>query len=114
MQEFKRQGLREGEALLRTLDEMERLGLYPKDPKFIAREVNQQKNGVHLFHISEQEFFVGMFQDIDKAIRKPGTEIDFWGNYVRNRDFDKSEKLNGFFKNGGTEFYGEQAEKCIS
>lgn len=104
LNKFKRQGLTEHEALLRTSDEMESLGLYPKGPKIVAKEVKQPKEGLPVFQISGQEFFVGMFRDIDKAIKQPGTEIDFWGNYVRHRDYDTSTKINKHLKQGGTAF----------
>ena len=107
LEKYRAHGVSENEALILTGDEMERIGLYPKGPKIIANEAMVPYQGVPVFHISRREFFVGLFQDIDKAIKDPGAEVDFWGNYVRHRDFDTSKRLNDFLKKGGTEFLVE-------
>src|SRR4029079_19512264 len=48
------------------------------------------------FHISDQEFRVGLFQDIEHAIAHPGEEADFNGSYVTHRDYHTSRLLNDF------------------
>ena len=102
---FKEEGLPEGEAALRTSDEMEKLGLYPKSPKIVATLVAKPGDDYQTFAISRDEFRFGLFHDIEEAIKKPGEEIHFWGNYIRHRDFDTSERLNKYLAAGNTGFY---------
>ena len=102
---LKDEGLSEGDALLRTSDEMEKMGLYPKSPKITAKLVKHPDTKYTVFKITEMEFRVGLFQDIEQAIKTPGKEIRFWGNYVRHRDFDNSTKINSYLKDGHNSFY---------
>jgi hypothetical protein len=106
---FRDAGLSEGDALLRTGREMERMGFYPKRPTITARLVapGEKRSGddVPTFDISEREFTVGLFQDILKAIENPGVEADkSMGLYVRHRDFTTSELLNAHLKGKGRVF----------
>lgn len=108
---FMDSGLSEGDALLRTGREMERMGFYPKRPTISARLVTPEEKSsvvgdIPTFDISEREFTVGLFQDILKAIENPGVEADkSMGLYVRHRDFTTSELLNSYLKGKGRVFH---------
>lgn len=104
MEEYRAQGMREGDAALATIDEMRRLGLTPKPTTIVAEPIDEAgaadylARGWRRFGISEREFLVGLFQDIERALDRPGEEIEFFGRYVRHRDFDTSEELNAYLK----------------
>ncbi len=107
---FMDSGLSEGDALLRTGREMERMGFTPKRPTITARLVGPDEkrsvvDDVPTFDISEREFTVGLFRDILEAIENPGVEADkSMGLYVRHRDFTTSELLNAHLKGEGRIF----------
>ena len=106
MAQFQAQGLSEGEALIRTGKALQELGYYPKPAMLTARAVNELNDDAAVFRISEREFQVGLFQDIARAIDEPGRPVEHSvGTYVRHRDFDTSEKLKKFLKDGGSIFY---------
>lgn len=89
------QGLSEGAAMLQANKGMQRLGLYPKTPTITAsRSACDAIQPV--FYISDDEFRVGLFQDIQQAIEHPGEEVDFNGNYVTHRDYNTSRLVNDF------------------
>jgi hypothetical protein len=92
---MRRQGLSEGAAMLRANKGMQHLGLYPKEPSITAR-ADACDAILPAFHISNEEFRVGLFQDIQQAIDHPGDEIDFNGDYITHRDFTTSKQLNEF------------------
>jgi hypothetical protein len=93
--EGRAQGLSEGAALLQAGKGMQRLGLYPKTPTITAsRSACDALQPV--FHISDQEFRVGLFHDIEQAIAHPGEEADFNGSYITHRDYNTSRLLNDF------------------
>lgn len=98
------QGVPEGEAMLRANDEMEKKGYYPKTPKLVAMKIETIRQGVKVFNISKDEFRFGLFQDIDEAIAKPGTEVHFHGKYITHRDFDTSRRLNEHLDAGNRTF----------
>ena len=104
---FRASGLSENEALLRTSDELERLGYYPKSPKILAVRTAETVEDLPVFTISQMEFTVGLFQDIEQAIAGEGQEVDFSGRYIRHRDFDTSERINAWLKIGETRFYAD-------
>ena len=118
-EELKRQALAEGltehEAWLRAIDQMQDLGFYARPPQVVAQTLSRQqvraleRQGAldPLFSITEMEFRVGLFQDIERAIKSPGTEVERWGRYVIHRDYSNSQKLNRFFESGGRLFYVE-------
>lgn len=87
-------GVPEGEAMLQANDEMEKKGYYPRTAKLIAAKVDAARQGVRVFEITKDEFQFGLFQDIEEAIARPGTEVRFHGTYITHRDFDTSRKLN--------------------
>jgi hypothetical protein len=98
------QGLPEGEAMLQANDEMEKKGYYPKTPKLVAAQVDAARQGVRVFEITNDEFRFGLFQDIEEAIARPGTEVHFHGNYITHHDFDTSLKLNEHLDAGNRTF----------
>jgi hypothetical protein len=90
------QGLSDGDARLRAGKAMERLGWFPKSPT-LAAEASRCDGASPVFTISDEEFRVGLFQDIAQAIDSPGTEVDtVVGGYVIHRDYDTSRRLNAF------------------
>jgi serine/threonine protein kinase len=93
--EGRAQGLSEGAAMLQANKGMQRLGLYPKTPTItaVAAACDSQQP---VFHISDEEFRVGLFQDIRQAIDRPGEAADFHGDYVTHRDYATSRQLNDF------------------
>ncbi len=104
--EFLRQGLSDGNARLRVTDALQELGFLHKPPTITATVVNGPAPNGTVFTISRREFLVGLFQDIDQAIRSPGTPVEHsTGTYLRHTDFETSEKLKRFLKDGGEQFY---------
>ena len=109
------QGLTEHGASLKAIDQMQELGFYARPPQLVAQALSRQQ--VHaleqqgalepLFSITEMEFRVGLFQDIERAIKAPGTEVERSGRYVIHRDYSNSQKLNRFFASGERLFYVE-------
>jgi hypothetical protein len=98
-------GLSEGDASLRTSEDLERMGLIPKGPKITAEKVTIMSEDLPEFAISDEEFRFGLFQDIEEAIKSPGAEINFRGNYIRHRDFNTSRKINSWIQKGNMSFY---------
>jgi hypothetical protein len=93
--EGKARGLNEGAAMLEANKRMEDLGYYPKSPTITAHPAECE--GVSpVFTISDEEFRVGLFQDIERAIQHPGTDEERGGTYVRHRDYDTSERINQY------------------
>lgn len=103
---FRAEGLSEGEAMLRANKEMQKLGYYPETPTMMARPATEtSRSDMPLFEITDTEFQVGIFPDIDAAIQTPGIKVDkAMGDYVRHRDFDTSEKINEYLDTGATTF----------
>jgi hypothetical protein len=93
--EGRAQGLSEGAAMLQANKGMQRLGLYPRTPTITAAASNCDAVQP-VFHISDDEFRLGLFQDIQHAIDHPGEEADFNGEYVTHRDYNTSRLLNAF------------------
>ena len=116
-EELKRQALAEGltehGAALKAIDQMQELGFYPRPPQLVAQALDEQEARAleqrgalePLFSITEMEFRVGLFQDIERAIKAPGTEVERSGKYVIHRDYSTSQKLNRFFESGERLFY---------
>ena len=105
---FRREGAGENEALLRAGKEMERLGYYPRSAYLVARVVpagSPADTTRPVFDIAEEEFRVGLFQDLERAIANPGEAVDAsMGGYIVHRDFTTSERLNAFLEQGGRVF----------
>jgi hypothetical protein len=93
----KARGLNEGAAMLDANKRMEDLGYYPKSPTITAHPAACE--GVSpVFRISDEEFRVGLFQDIERAIQQPGTAEEKGGDYVLHQSYDTSEKINEYLK----------------
>jgi hypothetical protein len=106
------QGLSEGAAMLQANKGMQRLGLYPKTPTVTATAAMCDALQP-IFHISDEEFRVGLFQDLERAIEHPGEESDFHGEYVTHRDFNTSHLLNDFLSDRGhREFFVDGHGGC--
>jgi hypothetical protein len=95
--EGKTRGLNEGAAMLEANKRMEDLGYYPKSPTITAHS-SECHNVSPVFKISDEEFRVGMFQDIERAIQHPGTAAERDGTYVLHQNFDTSRKINEYLK----------------
>ena len=112
VQKYKAMGLSEVQVLLRTGDEMERLGYYPMTPKIVARRLDRVQvaaiNKDAFFKIEKGEMESGIFHDIERAIADPGKEIHkSSGEYHTHRDYSTSARLNKFLEAGNTRFYVE-------
>ena len=113
MQKHKAMGMGEIQAQLRTAEEMQQLGYYPKTTKIVARRLsrtdavgNIDKDA--LFRIAKEEMESGIFQDIERAVANPGKEVDYdGGGYLTHRDYSTSARLNKFLQTGATRFYVE-------
>ena len=104
--EARARGLSEVDAMLEAIRGMQRLGLYPKPSTLVATRAMQATPGVPVFTISDQEFLVGLFNDIREAIDRPGEEIEKAGEYLIHRDFDTSRQLNQYLADRkDTEFF---------
>ena len=65
------------------------------------------------FQISTEEFRVGLFQDIERAIAAPDTEVNkSMGSYITHRDYTTSRQINEFIDAGNSTFYVETRGKC--
>jgi hypothetical protein len=99
----RRDGLSDSEALLRAGDEMSRLGLFPKRTKLVAQATACANEGV--ITVTDEEFQVGLFQDIERAIAAPGTEVDkAMGPYLTHRDYTTSKQVNARIDTGALDF----------
>jgi len=110
---FRGEGMPEGSALLRASKEMQRLGYYPRSPTLTARMVADALSdtappagaGIPTVDISDMEFTVGLFPDIDEAIASPGAPVDWrGGDYIIHRDYSTSARLNEALRAGATTF----------
>ncbi|MBA2646831.1 MAG: hypothetical protein H0U81_08545 [Pyrinomonadaceae bacterium] len=124
LRKYKAMGLSEVQALLRTGEEMERLGYYPRTTKIVARPLERgeaakaKHNRAAIFVISKDEMQTGIFHDIEQAISRPGVEIrKGFGEYPTHIHYFNSARLNAFLKSGKTQFYvrylGETYELTI-
>ena len=93
----KARGLDEGTAMLEANKRMEDLGYYPRSPTITAHPAACEGMSP-VFRISDEEFRVGLFQDIELAIQHPGTAGEKGGDYVLHQSYDTSEKINEFLK----------------
>ena len=67
----------------------------------------------YAFHISDEEFKVGLFQDIDQAIAHPDQEVDKGGEYVLHQSYDTSRHLNAYLsEHRNAEFFVEGHGSC--
>lgn len=87
-------GMSTYQARLRAIDDLEELGFIPKSTRIVARPIDKPLIDIPVFTISDDEFKVGLFQDIDQAIDSPGKQVRHWGNYLIHRDFTTSRFIN--------------------
>lgn len=112
LQKYKSMGMTEVQALLRTGKDMQSLGYYPKTPTMIARRLSPDEaekaeaGGDGFFTIAKGEMDAGLFQDIERAINKPGEETDKTSDgYFTHRDYTTSARLNAYLNTGKTQFF---------
>ena len=99
------EGLREGDAILRSYRDLEDLGYLQRTPRLVAREASAADGSAPRFDIADAEMASGVFNDIEHAIESPGAEIEkSSGAYIIHRDYDNSRKLNEFLAAGGRVF----------
>lgn len=99
------EGLREGDAILRAYDEMEKLGYLPRTPRITATPIQDVPAGVAVFDIPRPYLDAGLFQDIARAIETPGTEVKAGlGTYLKYEDDDLGPRLRAFREAGGNRF----------
>ena len=92
---------------------MRELGYYPTPPQLVARMLSDQEVAAlrreqalePIFTIIEMQFTVGLFRDIEQAIRNPGQEFDKAGKYIIHNDYTTSQELNAALGNGVDQFY---------
>jgi hypothetical protein len=59
-----------------------------------------------LFSIAREEMASGIFPDIEKAVARPGEEIDHdTDGYLTHRDYTTSARLNSYLQTGKMQFY---------
>jgi hypothetical protein len=105
-------GRSEGQAMLDAGREMERVGLYPKRTALVAARGGCE-GASPVFTISDMEFTVGLFPDIEQAIASPGTEVDkSMGDYVTHRDYSTSREINDYLNSGHTSFVVRARGAC--
>lgn len=110
MQKHRASGMTEIEAELQTTRDMQRLGYYPKPTMIVARRLRRDEIGTIdkevLFSIAKGEMESGIFQDIERAIAKPGEEFEKDSStYHIHRDYSNSARLNAFLESGKMQFY---------
>lgn len=113
----------EGAAMLKASKSMERLGYFPRSPTLSAtatpcpsgeRRPGDGTAGDGVFEISDEEFKVGLFQDIEAALARPGEEVDKdIGGYILHSRFDTSRRLNEYLNSRErTTFVVKRGGKC--
>ncbi len=102
---FKAEGLNEGTAKLRAIEEMEELGFLPKRPRLVAASVDDAPPGTRVFDIPADYFKVGLFQDIAAAIAAPGKQVDTGtGTYLKYYDDELGPRLREWREQGNDSF----------
>ena len=94
---------------------MRELGHYDTPPQLVARLLSEREVAAlrreqalePIFTIIEMQFTVGLFRDIEQAIRNPGQEFDKAGKYIIHNDYTTSQELNAALGNGVEQFYVE-------
>ena len=113
-------GMTEYEASLHVTRRMRELGYYPTPPQLVARLLSEREvAGLRrerelepLFTITEMQFKVGLFQDIEKAIDNPGQEFDKAGRYVIHNDYTTSQEINAVLATDVERFYVERSGRA--
>jgi len=115
IEQFRSQGLSEGEAMLRATDEMQDQGLLPKGRRIVAEQVQVAPDGLTVFEIPQRYLDVGLFTDLAEAIKEPGTEVDSsTGSYLRYAEDDLGPRLRAHREAGNRRFVVSIAGKLYS
>lgn len=102
---YRAEGLSEGDAMLRASRDLEDLGHLPRSPRVVAHRLDgPPPSDLPVFDVEEPEMASGIFPDIERAIAKPGAEINRSGRYLIHRDYTTSARLNTHLDGGGREF----------
>jgi hypothetical protein len=105
MAKYKAEGKNEGAAALATLDDMERLGHLQRSPRLVATLVDRVPKGVRVFDIPAQRFQVGLYQDIARAMARPGAEVKTGtGTYLKYADDNTGPELKAYRQAGNDRF----------
>ncbi len=94
-------GLSDGDARLAAIRGMERRGLYPRPTVLVAQPADRATAGLPVFTITDQEFEVGLFNDIRDALDRPGEQVEkSISAYIIHRDYDTSRQINACLAGG--------------
>jgi hypothetical protein len=105
-------GRSEAEAMLEANREMQRRGLYPRTPTLVA-EPAACEAAAPLFTITDMEFTVGLFADIEAAIAKPGVDVDkSIGSYIVHNDYTTSQQINDYLAGDRSTFFVRARSRC--
>lgn len=74
-QQHESEGMREGEASLATISDMESMGLLPLPNGIIANKIDKAPAESTVFTIPADYFRVGLFQDLQGAMATPGKRV---------------------------------------
>jgi hypothetical protein len=98
-------GLPEGEAMLEAGRQMEGLGLFPKSTTLVAQREECGTRPAWIT-ITDEQFHVGLFADIDRAVAQPGQEVaKSSGAYIVHRDYGTSQEINALLAAGRPELF---------
>ena len=92
---------------------MRELGHYDTPPQLVARLLSEREVAAlrreqalePIFTIIEMQFTVGLFRDIEQAIRNSGQAFDKAGKYIVHNDYTTSQELNAALGSGVEQFY---------
>ncbi|NOT35435.1 MAG: hypothetical protein HOP12_14920 [Candidatus Eisenbacteria bacterium] len=96
------------EAMLKADRDLQEMGYLPKPARWIATLADSHGlaslSELPRFEIAQEEFDVGLMQDIARAIAQPGVEVDkAERSYTTHRDFPNSRRVNETLEYGATE-----------
>ena len=105
-------GLREGDAMLEAGRQMQGLGLFPKSVTLVAHAETCAAQSP-LFTITAEQFRVGLFPDIERAIAQPDHDVEkSMGAYIVHRDYTTSQALNTYIGAGHDQYVVETGGGC--
>ena len=92
--------------------QMQGLGLFPKSVTLAAHaETCAARSPV--FTITDEQFRVGLFPDIERAIAQPDHEVEkSMGAYIVHRDYTTSQALNVYIAAGHDQYFVETGGGC--
>jgi hypothetical protein len=98
--QYSEAGWSQGEAMLKTNDELESMGLLPRLPRIIAKKIKGGLVGDPIFSIPSSYFDAGLFQDIAAAINAPGLPVKAnTGDHLKYYEDDVGPRLKTFRDN---------------